>query len=187
MREPVGGADDKSVERVAPVEAGSTGGGGVGGVWSFGEVGRPALLGITDDFAVFFDPRRCRGIFPRRVLRQRRFQSLWRCAAGNAVVVRIVRRGSDADPELDLLSESAAECVGDRRTQMTFDLILYKAARNRQQSKPLDDGERLDEVEPGSLLGSQRSDESGAIGGQAVRCGFAIELGDNRVPHCGEA
>ena len=53
MREPVGGADDKSVERVAPVEAGSAGCSGIGGVWPFGEVGRPALLGITDDFAVF--------------------------------------------------------------------------------------------------------------------------------------
>ncbi len=170
MREPVGGADDKSVERVAPVEAGSAGCSGIGGVWPFGEVGRPALLGITDDFAVFVTLVGVAGDFDVGVLGLgegfrvgdgfRICEAMDACAVGVACVVR---KGSDAHSELDLLSEPPAQRVGDWLTQMPFDLILYEAARNRQQSKPLNDGEWLDKVEPGPLLGSQGSDESCAI------------------------
>jgi len=93
---------------------------------------------------------------------------------------------SDANPELYLLSEAAAERVGDGGAQVTFDLVLHEAARDRQQSKPLHDGEWLNEVQPGSLLGGERIIESRPIGGDAVRGDLAIEFGNDRIPHCGE-
>ena len=188
VREAVGGADDEGVEGVATVEAGSAGDGRVGGVRTFGEVVGPALFGAARDITVFVglvgvDRRVQVGVVG---LVQGWSELARRPREGEGIRVGVVGGWGDAHPELDLLPEPAAERVGDGGAQMTFDLVLHKAARHRQQSKPLDDGERLDEIQPRPLLGCQRSDESGAIGGDAVRSGLAVELGDDRVPHCGE-
>lgn len=51
MGESIGGTDDESLERVAPIEAGAARSAGVGGQWPFGKVVGPVLLG-PDDFAV---------------------------------------------------------------------------------------------------------------------------------------
>ena len=147
MREPIGGTDDERVERVAAVEAGSAGGGGrFAAVRALGEVRRPALLSIAESS-------------PFSSVSSSRSSSAWersfglreRSVLGEGGVVPGGRR-CDADPELYLLSEPPAQRIGNRRAQMTFDLVLDKAARHRQQSKALDDGERLDEVKPRSLL-----------------------------------
>lgn len=95
--------------------------------------------------------------------------------------------GSDADPQLDLLTQAAAERVGDRGAQVPFDLVLHETARHRQQSKPLDDGQRADQIEPGSLLRGEGSDQSRAVGGSAVGDRLAVELRNDRIPHRGEA
>ena len=150
VREPIGGTDDEGVEGVAAVEAGSVGGGSrFAAVWALGEVGGPAFLDIAERLTVFI---RLVGLRVQVVV-------------GGGEKVRLSEGGvlgkggvvagggrCDADPKLYLLSEPSAQGIGDRCPQMTFDLILDEAARHRQQRKSLDDGERLDEVQPGSLL-----------------------------------
>src|SRR5271156_3951204 len=178
MCEPIGGTDDERVEGVAAVEAGSAGNGWIGGVGTFSEVVGPTLLsadGLTIFVTLVGVTRRFQVGFVSEGIR------LWERG-----VVDVVGGRSDAHSELDLLPESTAERVSDWCSQMTLDLILDKAARNRQQSKPLDDRERLDEVEPGPLLRRQGSDESCAIGERAVRGGFTVKFGDDRVPYCCE-
>ena len=123
MREPIGGTDDERVEGVATVEAGSAGNGWIDGVGTFSEVVGPTLfggdgltilvtlVGVTRSFQVSFVSAGVR---------------LW-----EAGVVDVLGGRSDAHSELDLLPESTAERVSDRCSQMTLDLILDKAARNR--------------------------------------------------------
>lgn len=68
---------------------------------------------------------------------------------------------------------------------MSLDLVLDEAARHGQQSKPLDDGQRFDELEPGSLLRSQRTVEAvgiGMRGAVAGGVGFSVEFGDDVGP-----
>ena len=85
------------------------------------------------------------------------------------------------------MPKATAERVGDWGAQMTFDLVLHEAAGHREKSKPLDDGQWLNEIEPGSLLGGQGSDEGGAVASNAVHLKLAIELGNDRAPNLGEA
>ncbi|BCI92457.1 hypothetical protein NIIDMKKI_76630 [Mycobacterium kansasii] len=88
---------------------------------------------------------------------------------------------------MDLVTKSSTQRVGDRGAQVTLDLVLDEAARDRQQRKPLDDGERLDKVQPGSLLRSEGSGEGGASVRDAVSVEFPVEFGDDRIPHRGKA
>lgn len=83
--------------------------------------------------------------------------------------------GERCGPQLDLLTQAAAERVGDRGAQVPFDLVLHETARHRQQSKPLDDGQRADQIEPRSLLWGE-GDQSRAVGGSAVGDRLAVEL-----------
>ena len=80
----------------------------------------------------------------------------------------------DTHAEFDLLAEPTAQRLGDLGAQVTFDLVLHEAARHRQQSKTFDDRQWLHEVQPSSLLRSQRGDvrftvEGGAVGGESRR------------------
>lgn len=76
----------------------------------------------------------------------------------------------DAHAEFHALAQPAAERIGDLDAQMPLDLVLDEAARHRQQSKPLDDGERLDEFEPGPLLGVSGRLKPSAFGWAAPLC-----------------
>ena len=59
---------------------------------------------------------------------------------------------------------------------MPLDLVLDEAARYRQKGESFDDGQRVNQVEPGFLLGCQRG--CGAIGCR----GFAVEFRHDLVP-----
>jgi len=183
MGEPVGGADDEGVEGVAAVEAGAAGDGRVDGVRTLGEVVGPGVLSADDHFTVFVTLVGVvgdvvglgQGVGLRRAVRIR-----------EGAFVDVFTGWSDAHAELDLLSEPATERIGDGCAQVAFDLVLNKAARDRQEGKPLHDGEWLDKIQPRPLLRGQRSDQSGAVCGRAVGSELAVELRYDRVPHGGE-
>lgn len=132
MGEPVGGADDERVERVAAVEARAGGDGRVDGMRPLGEVIRPARLGAVNGLAVF---QRLVGVERGVIAGKGAVGSRERLRRRDQGVLDIVGWGSDADSQLDLLSEPAAERIGDRSPQMPFDLVLHEAARDRQQGK----------------------------------------------------
>ena len=52
-------------------------------------------------------------------------------------------RSGDTDTQLDTLAELTAQRGDDRPTQVTFDLVLHKRRRHRQQGKPFGDDKRL--------------------------------------------
>lgn len=122
MREPVGGADNERIKGVATVKAGYASGSGIGIVRALGEV--------TANCAGY---RPCRSAVINLVVVG---CGVWRCGSRifgrrhGSVVGFVGRRRSDADPELDLMSESAAESVGNRGPQMALDFVLDKAARH---------------------------------------------------------
>ena len=55
VREPIRSADDKSVEGVAPIQAGAAGGLRVAAVGTLGEVVGPVLMRAVEDLEVFLD------------------------------------------------------------------------------------------------------------------------------------
>ena len=89
--------------------------------------------------------------------------------------------------EFDRLAEPAAERLGDLGAQVTFDLVLHKAAGHRQQSKPLDDLQGLDKVQPCALLGCERSHILLTVIAGGVCSGLTVEFGDDRIPDRREA
>lgn len=123
MREPVGGADNERIKGVATVKAGYASGSGIGIARALGEVTWPTVLVIAP----------CRSAVINLVVVG---CGVWRCGSRifgrrhGSVVGFVGRRRSDADPELDLMSESAAESVGNRGPQMALDFVLDKAARH---------------------------------------------------------
>src|ERR1700752_4786680 len=121
MCEPIRGADDERIEGVAAVEAGSAGNGRVSCVWTFGEVVGPTLFRTAGGFTVFVG---FIGVDGGVVGLGGGFR------LGGITVVGALGGRGDASPQLDLLSESATERVGDRGTQMAFDLVLDEAARH---------------------------------------------------------
>jgi hypothetical protein len=132
VSEPIRGADDERVKYVAAVQARPSGSGWIVVARPFSEVGRPALVGAGESFTIFVD---FVGVDAEIV------------GLGDPDVVGFVgARGSDAHPEFNLTSESVAQRFSDLRPQMTFDLILHEAARNRQQRKSLNHGERPNQV-----------------------------------------
>src|SRR5215469_16934140 len=118
MREPIGGTDDESIEGVAAVETGSAGNGWLSGMWTFGEVVGPTPLGTTGGFTIFVTLVGIDGRLVGEGIHLR-----------DGDVIDVFGGRSDAHSQLDLLPEPAAQRVGDRRAQMTFDLILDEAAR----------------------------------------------------------
>ena len=166
MRESIRGADDEGVKGVAAVQAGATGSFRVGGLRTFGEVSRPVLVDAGERFAVFVN---LVGVGERLVEHQ-------------GVLGFVGSQWSDTDAEFDLLAEPTAEGLGDLSAQVTFDLVLHEAARYRQQSKSFDNRQRLYEVQPSSLLRSQRRAVGLTVAGEAVAGELAVELGDDRIP-----
>ena len=69
---------------------------------------------------------------------------------------------------------------------MTFDLVLHEAAGDRQQGEALDDGQRLDQLQPGSLLRSEPGIGTGAVAARGVAVAVTVEFGNHRTPHRGE-
>ena len=91
-----------------------------------------------------------------------------------------VGRG-DADTQLDALTELTAQRGDDRLAQVAFDLVLHKRRRHRQQGKPFGDDKRLDQLQPGSLLGREGGEGGVAVEGLAG-VGVAVEFGNDVVP-----
>lgn len=123
MREPVGGADNERIKGVATVKAGYASGSGIGIVRALGEVTWPTVLVIAPC-------RLPKILLPHRQTPQPTTTRLMTALRHGSVVGFVGRRRSDADPELDLMSESAAESVGNRGPQMALDFVLDKAARH---------------------------------------------------------
>jgi hypothetical protein len=73
-------------------------------------------------------------------------------AVGAGVLAGTVRAWFDPDPEFDSLAKPPAEGVDDRCAQVPLNFVLDKRTRNREEGKSLGDGERLDKLEPGTLL-----------------------------------
>ena len=133
-----------------------------------GEVGRPAFLGTGESLGVLVD-----------------FVGF--CAGGGggepveAVIGFVGSRAGDADTQLDALAELAAERGDDRLAQVAFDLVLHKRRRHRQQGKPLGDDKRLNQLQPGPLLGREGGEGGIAVEGLAG-VGVAVEFGNHVVP-----
>ncbi len=158
MSEPVRRTDDESVEGVAPIQAQAGGRIGSGVARPLAEIRGPILVRAGQGFAVVVDLVE----FVER--------------GGSAVLGFLGDYRRDAHTEFDRLSEPTAQCLGDLGAQVAFDLVLDEAARHRQQGKTFDDLQRLHEVEPRSLLRSQRCGVLLAVSTGAVRGEFAIEL-----------
>lgn len=130
VSEPIGSADDERVKCVPSVQTRSTDSCRIVAVGAFSEIGRPTFVRAGEGFVTFIDLVRV-GIVGLR----------------NSTVVGLLGSGrSDAHPELDLMSESAAQRIGDLSAQMALDFVLNETARHREQSKLFDDGERLDKI-----------------------------------------
>jgi hypothetical protein len=106
-------------------------------------------------------------------------------AVDNDAVPGTVWAGFDPYPQLDSLAKPPAEGVDDGCAQVPFDLVLDKGTRDGQEGESLSDGERLDELEPGTLLWSKGGIENGdwVLGsGIAAKSRIAVQFGYHRPP-----
>jgi hypothetical protein len=97
--------------------------------------------------------------------------------------------GFDPYPKLDSLAKPSAEGVDDGCAQVPFYLVLDEGTRDGEEGEALCDGERLDELEPGTLLWGKGGIENGdrVLGsGIAAKSHIAVQFGYHRTPDRGE-
>jgi hypothetical protein len=72
------------------------------------------------------------------------------------VLAGTVRARFNPHAEFDPLPKPPTEGVDDGYAQVPLNFVLDEGTRNGQECESLCNGERLDEFEPGTLLGGQR-------------------------------